>query len=207
MVEILVGAVIPIVVIIINFWIEKYKSKQAIKQTEYQFKREVLKDIYEKLVSIINQYPNLSPNDALKWVQGAPNYSMESFDSVLQSIDYMIEDYNGQLDNPNINNEKKCNIKTQMINCETAKRELDEISNQYFIAKNEYCLFCKTDKTFLDLYAGQDVRNQLVEFEVTINNVFISGHSVGDVYDPSNNRIDVARRKIVDSIRKDIGYH
>ena len=61
------------------------------------------------------------------------------------------------------------------------------------------------DKAVFDLYAGQDVRNCLVEFEVIIHNVFISGHSVENVDDPRNNRIDIIRRKIINSIRSDIG--
>ena len=71
--------------------------------------------------------------------------------------------------------------------------------------KDRYKAFCKCDKAVFDLYAGQDVRNCLVEFEVIIHNVFISGHSVENVDDPRNNRIDIIRRKIINSIRSDIG--
>ena len=49
------------------------------------------------------------------------------------------------------------------------------------------------------------MRNCLVEFEVIIHNVFISGYSVENVDDPRNNRIDIIRRKIINSIRSDIG--
>lgn len=56
-----------------------------------------------------------------------------------------------------------------------------------------------------DLYAGQDVRNRLVEFEVVIHNVFISGHSVGDVDDPLDNIVTISRRNLINSMRNDIG--
>lgn len=205
--ETLVGAGISIITLIVNFLIEKYKNKLAMKQTEYQTKREVLKGVYEKLISIINQYPNSSPNDILKWAQYAPHYSLEAFSSVVQSIDYMIEDYSSQLKNPNISNEKKCNIKTQILNFENSKSKINEVSNKYCIAQNKYTLFCESDKVILDLYAGQDVRNRLVEFEVLIHNVFVSGYSVGDIDDSSNNSIDLARRSIIDSMRKDLGCY
>lgn len=61
------------------------------------------------------------------------------------------------------------------------------------------------NKAVFDLYAGQDVRNCLVEFEVIVHNVFISGHSVGVVNDPLKNSIEIIRRKIINSIRNDIG--
>lgn len=51
------------------------------------------------------------------------------------------------------------------------------------------------------------MRNCLVEFEVIIHNVFISGYSVGNANDPLNNSIDIIRRKIINSIRNDIGIY
>ena len=73
------------------------------------------------------------------------------------------------------------------------------------LRKDKYKLFCKSDKAVFDLYAGQDVRNCFVEFEVILHNVFISGHSVGAANDPLNNSIEIIRRKIINSMRKDIG--
>ena len=75
------------------------------------------------------------------------------------------------------------------------------------MAKNRYKSFCKFDKAVFDLYAGQDVRNCLVEFEVIIHNVFISGHSVGSADDPLYNGIEIIRRKIINSMRNDIGTY
>ena len=82
---------ITIVTLFINALIEKYKCRLAIQQKKYEVKRERLNGIYEKLIDIVNQYPNSSPNDILQHVEYAPNYSMESFDAVLKSLDYQIE--------------------------------------------------------------------------------------------------------------------
>ena len=57
------------------------------------------------------------------------------------------------------------------------------------------------------LYASQDVRNCLVEFEVEVHNAFISGRNVGNADDPLNNRIEIIRRKLINSIRGDIGTY
>ncbi|WP_322180510.1 hypothetical protein [Neglectibacter caecimuris] len=86
---------------------------------------------------------------------------------------------------------------------EKQKRKL-EIRDKYYIAQENYKHFCESDKGKFELYAGQDVRNCLVEFEVEIHNVFISGRSVGNADDPLNNRIEVIRRKLIDSIRNDV---
>lgn len=109
---------------------------------------------------------------------------MESFDAVLTSLDYQIEDYKRQLNNVNINYERKIDAETQISNREYAKKKISEIRDAYYMAKDRYKLFCESDKAVFDLYAGQDVRNCLVEFEVILHNVFISGHSVGAANDP-----------------------
>ena len=75
------------------------------------------------------------------------------------------------------------------------------------MARDKYKSFCESNKVVFDLYAGQDVRNCLVKFEVVIHNVFISGHMVGDKDDPINNIIQISRRNLINSIRNDIGIH
>lgn len=40
-----------------------------------------------------------------------------------------------------------------------------------------------------------------------IHNVFICGHSVGDVDDPLNNRIEIIRKKMINNMRNDIGTY
>lgn len=209
MIGTLVGSAVTlittIVTLYINSLIEKHKCQLEIQQKKYEVKRKKLNDIYEKLVDIVNQYPNSSPSDVLLFVDNAPNFSMESFDAVLTSLDYQIEDYKRQLNNVNIDCERKIDAETQISNREYAKKKISEIRDAYYMAKDRYKLFCKSDKAVFDLYAGQDVRNCLVEFEVILHNVFISGHSVGAANDPLNNSIEIIRRKIINSMRKDIG--
>lgn len=185
--------------------IEKRKSKLAVRQQEYQLKRERLDTVYKDLISVVNLYPNLSPNDVLKHIEYAPNYSMESFGSILKSLDYQLEDYTDQLSGENINYERKSDFETQIRNREYAKKKIYEIRDRYFNARDKYEGFCKSNKVIFDIYAGQEVKNCLVEFEVEIHNVFISGRCSGDVDDPLNNRIDIFRRRLVDSIRNDLG--
>lgn len=196
-----------IVTLFINSLIEKHKSQLEIQQKKYEVKREKLNDIYAKLVDIVNQYPNSSPNDVLQYVEYAPNYSMEWFDAVLKSLDYQIEDYKKQLNYVNINHERKRDVDTQISNREYAKKKISEIRDEYCMARDRYKSFCKSDKSVFDLYAGQDVKNCLIEFEVIIYNVFISGHSAGSADEPLNNRIEIIRRKLINSMKDDIGTY
>lgn len=193
------------VTLVVNSLIEKHKWRMEVKQKKYEVKREKLNDIYIKLVDIVNQYPNVSPNDVLQCVEYPPNYAMEWFDGVLMSLDDQLEDYQVQLNDETTDYKRKNDINTQISNRQYAKKKISEIRDEYYKAKDRYKAFCKCDKAVFDLYAGQDVRNCLVEFEVIIHNVFISGHSVENVDDPRNNRIDIIRRKIINSIRSDIG--
>lgn len=130
------------------------------------------------------------------------------FDAVLDSLDYQIEDYVEQLNKVNINYERESNIRSQIFSRKYAKEKISQIRDEYYIARDRYKSFCKSDKAVFDLYAGQDVRNCLVEFEVIIFNVFISGQSTGDdVDDPLKNKIDIIRRKLINSMRNDIGTY
>ena len=193
------------VTLVVNSLIEKHKWRMEVKQEKYEVKREKLNDIYIKLVDIVNQYPNVSPNDVLQCVEYPPNYEMEWFDGVLMSLDDQLEDYQVQLNDETTDYKRKNAINTQISNRQYAKKKISEIRDEYYKAKDRYKAFCKCDKAVFDLYAGQDVRNCLVEFEVIIHKVFISGYSVENVDDPRNNRIDIIRRKIINSIRSDIG--
>lgn len=205
----LIGAgatmVVSALTLIVNVGIDKIKVKGDIQWKEYETKREHLNDVYKKLISIINLYPNESPNDILEYIDDSPHYLMEYFDSVLKSLDYQIKDYKKQLDRANIDYEQKNDINMQISNREYAKKKISKIRDRYLIAKNKYKTFCESDKVIFDLYAGQEVQNRLVEFEVVIHNVFISGEKAGYKDDPINNILQIARRNLVNSIRKDIG--
>lgn len=211
MVATLIGSgvtlITTMVTLFINSRIEKHKSQLEIQQKKYEVKREKLNDIYEKLVDIVNQYPNSSPNDVLRYVECTPKYSMESFDAVLKILDYQIEDYKKQLNNVNTNYESKSDVNTQISNREYAKKKIAEIRDEYYMAKDRYKSFCKSDKAVFDLYAGQDVQNCLVELEVIIHNVFISDCCSDDAKAPLNNRIEIIRRKLINSMRNDIGTY
>lgn len=199
--------IVSIVTLVASAFIERFRNKSEMKQKDYQSKREHLNEVYKELISIINLYPNSSPNDILKYIDHAPNYSMEYFDSILQILDFQIEDYKKQLNNKNIKYEERCDIDTQISNREYAKQNIFEIRDEYYTARDKYKSFCESNKVVFDLYAGQDVRNCLVEFEVVIHNVFISGRMVGDKDDPINNIIQISRRNLINSIRNDIGIH
>lgn len=82
-----------------------------------------------------------------------------------------------------------------------------KIKEDYCNARDAYRTFCKTKKMVLDLYAGQTVKNNIVEFDVLIHDIFISGYKIEDVYDPRYNIIEVVRRNIIDSMRNDIGLY
>lgn len=196
---------VSIVTLVANAFIERFKSRSEIQQKEYQSKREHLNEVYKELIAIINLYPNSSPNDIFEYVEYAPNYSMEHFDSILKLLDYQIEDYKEQLNIANIDYEQKNDINEQILNREYAKKEISKIRDDYYVAKDKYKSFCESDKVVFDLYAGQAVRNCLVEFDAIIHNVFISGRKAGDKDDPINNVLQVSRRNLVNSMRKDIG--
>lgn len=200
--------IVTVVTLFTNAFIEKYRRKLEIQQKMFQSKRENLNDVYKTLISIINLYPKSSPNDILKYVEYAPNYSMESFDSLIDSLDYQLEEYRKQLNIENIDSQRKYDIETQISNRVYSKKEILKIRDMYFNAKDKYADFCKYDKVAFDLYAGQDVRNYLVQFEVMVHNIFISGHSVGtDADDPLNNCVEICRRELINSIRSDVGIN
>lgn len=119
----------------------------------------------------------------------------------------MFELFAIEVSNVNTNYERKSDVDTQISNRVYAKKKISEIRDEYYMARDRYKSFCKSDKAVFDLYAGKDVRNCLVEFDVIIHNVFISGHSVGDVDDPLNNKIEIIRRKLINSMRNDIGTY
>lgn len=208
----LIGAGATLIVTIITqistIYISRVKKKLKIKQKEFQIKRDNLSSIYETLISAINSFPNESPNDILKNIEYSPNYSFENFNAVLKILNYQIKDYRNQLKNVNISYEQRNNINVQISNRKYSKKKISEIQNKYYKALDNYKSFCESpNKTIFDLYAGQNVKNALVRFEMVIHNIFISGYSAGDVYNPLNNRIEITRRELIDSMRNDLGIN
>jgi hypothetical protein len=196
---------VAIITLLVNAYIESFRSKLEVQQKMFQSKRENLNDIYKTLISIINLYPSSSPNDILKFVEYSPNYSMEDYDSVLRSLDYKVEDYKNQLNVGNIDYDLKSDIETQISNIEYAKNKISANRDEYHIARDKYKSFCECDKIAFDLYAGQEVRNHLEKFGVVIHNVFISGRNAGEDGDPIKNIIHISRRDLINSMRSDLG--
>lgn len=209
MIATIIGAVATLAATMLTqistFLIGKVKSDSETRQNIIKSKRDNLSEVYKSLISVINIYPNASPNDILQYVEYSPNYLCESFDGVLITLDYQIEDYRKKLGIPNMDYERINDIKTQISNREYAKKRIVEIRDAYYKAQDKYKSFCESEKVIFELYAGQYVKNCLVEFEVVIHNVFISGYSVGDADDPLNNSIEISRRNLISSMRDDIG--
>lgn len=209
MIAALIGAgatlLVTLIAQITTVCISRYTNMLEIKQKEYQTKRENLNEVYKTLVSVVNLFPDTSPNDILNCVEYGPYYSMEHFDSTLKTLEYQIEDYKEQLDIPNLNYNERHDIEAQILNRVYSKKKISEVRDKYYEARDKYKSFCESEKVIFDLYAGQDVRNSLVEFEVVIHNAFISGYSVGEAEDPINNIIRTSRRKLINNMREDIG--
>lgn len=188
---------------ILNNIFKFYIDKQNMREEEYQWKRKKLSVVYEKLESVLKEYPDQSPNDILVDIDFAPHYSMEHFDSLFKSLDCQIENYKKQR-LYNCSNEQKYDIDTQIQNREYAKNIIAEIKDKYYRAKELYNSFCESDITKLNLYAGQDVKNCFTKFNVTIKNVFLSGQ-LAEPSDSTNNIIKSAKQNLLISMREDLG--
>lgn len=205
----LIGAGISIITtaltLLINALIEKNKLQAERQQKREDAKRERLTDIYTEFVSIMNSFPMESPNDILETIEEPPHYSLESFDSVIDALGYQVEEYKRILQNKNIDLKDKDYFRSQIVKMEYIQDKLKEIREEYFKARDNYRTFCKDKKMILDLYAGQDVRDNMVDFDILIHGVFISGYGVGSVYDLRENKVEIIRQRVIDSMRKDIG--
>lgn len=202
-----VTLLVTMVTLVANALIERFKKKSEVQQNAYQFKREVLNGIYKTLISIINLYPNSSPNDILKAVDYAPYFSLENFEGVLKSLDYQIEDYKNQLNITNIDYNQKSNLELQISNREFAKQKISRMRDEYYMARDKYKAFCESDEALFELYAGQDVQICLINFKAIIDNAFIAGIDVGYNDDPINNAIQASKRNLINSIRNDIAIY
>lgn len=210
--EVLLGAVLgavisganSLIITAINYHVDHKKQIEKLKQKQIKIKRKKLNNLYYDLINIINMYPNQSPNDVLKNVDYAPNYSLESFDAINTILDYQIEDYK-ECKAKQTYKEQKYELDLNIRNREYAKKEIIQIRNAYFQANDAYNRFKKSNKTDFDLYAGQEVKESLMTFEVVIHNIFISGRRAENSDVSAHNNIDFARKKIVDSIKEDIG--
>jgi hypothetical protein len=185
--------------------ISHFREILRLQQKEFQAKREKLSEVYQSLIFAINSYPNESPEDVLRYIEYSPSYSMERFETTLKSLDFQIEDYRDRLNNPRISYDQKNDIELEISNREHAKKKIINIQESYFKAQSNYKSFIESHKSVFYLYAGQDVKNALVRFDVAKHNVFISGYPAGDGSDPLKNDIDIIRRNLISCMRADLG--
>ena len=203
-------SVLAIVGILGFFWgiyiyVDKRKSKVQERKIQSQVqKQEKLTEPYNELIRIISLFPNKTPYDVMTNLPFSPVFNREDFDTVNRILEIQIkEDYRKRLERENLNYQDAEDIKTEIRNREYCIKEIEKIKNQYFLAKKEYERLRSTDK-IIELYASQDVKNYLVEFDVTWHNAFISGRPL-EYNDGRNNKLDDIRWELEQVIRADLG--
>lgn len=163
-------------------------------------KRNELNSVYEKLIKIIEMYPDKSPNDVLQYLECKPIYKLELFDTVTETLKIKVENYEKNL---NICNKEEYQKRTdiELLICEIKNciEKINEIKENYFKAKSEYESFTREDKSFLKLYAGEEVKKNIDNFEAVISNVFIAGYRDND--DTKN-----CKNNLIESIKIDIDF-
>lgn len=158
---------------------------------------------YIELLKIVSLYPNQTPYDIMSTFSYTPHFHGENFDAVCKILKYQIEDYQRRLSRGGLVYQDEEDFKTEIRNREYYIRETQKIAEQYFEAKEQYEKFSSEDK-LIDLYASQEIKNCLVEFEVLINNAFIAGREL-KYNDGRDSKLDNVRRKLEYLMRTDIG--
>ncbi|WP_368403233.1 hypothetical protein [Streptococcus parasanguinis] len=189
----------------IYIYVDKRKSKVQERKIQSQVqKQEKLTEPYNELIRIISLFPNKTPYDVMTNLPFSPGFNREDFDTVNRILEIQIkEDYQKRLERKGLTYKDEEEIKTEIRNRECYIKEIEEIKNQYFLAKKEYERFRSTDK-IIELYASQDVKNCLVEFDVTRDNAFIAGRPL-EYNDGRNNKLNDIRWELEQVIRADLG--
>ena len=189
----------------IYIYVDKRKSKVQERKIQSQVqKQEKLTEPYNELIRIISLFPNKTPYDVMTNLPFSPGFNREDFDTVNRILEIQIkEDYQKRLERIGLTYKDEEEIKTEIRNRECYIKEIEEIKNQYFLAKKEYERFRSTDK-IIELYASQDVKNCLVEFDVTRDNAFIAGRPL-EYNDGRNNKLDDICWELEQVIRTDLG--
>ena len=189
----------------IYIYVDKRKSKVQERKIQNQVqKQEKLTEPYNELIRIISLFPNKTPYDVMANLPFSPGFNSEDFDTVNRTLEIQIkEDYQKQLERKGLTYQDEEEIKTEIRNREYYIKEIEKIKNQYFLAKKEYEQFRSTDK-IIELYASQDVKNCLVEFDVTWHNAFIAGRHL-EYNDGRNNKLNDIRWELEQVIRADLG--
>lgn len=203
----IIGGAVTVLVAIgggIKYFLGKKDKKYERLIEEKRNKQEKLTETYSELLRIISLFPNRTPYDVMTLLPYRPNFSLEDFDVVNRILNIQIkEDYQKQLEREGLTYQDEEDIKTEIRNREYCIKEIEEIKDRYFNAKQKYEQFRNNDK-FIDLYSSQEVKNCLVEFEVLLHNAFIASREL-EYNDGRCNRLDNIRWKLEQLIRGDIG--
>lgn len=206
----LVGGLLTLLGVIITAIITIYtahlREKREHEQREHQIKRDNLTEVYKNLISAINLFPSISPNDIMNDDEYAPSYSSESFDITLECLDIQIEFEQGVLKNSKLTYDEKNKVETKIANLKYFKKNIIRNKEKYFEAKKELAIFDKEHRKTLSLYAGPKVQVCLYNFEVIIHNVFTSGYRAQMIENNvSINIISKSRSTLIYALREDIG--
>lgn len=179
------------------------------KEKKIDIKRNKLNSVYEKLIEIIEMYPDESPNDVLQskssddilqHLDCKPFYKLELFDTVIRTLKVKVENYEKNL---NVCNKEEYQKRTdiELLICEIKNliEKINEIKENYFKAKSEYESFTQESNSFLELYAGEEVKKNILNFEAVISNIFIKG-------DFANDDIKNCKNNLIKSIKSDIDF-
>ncbi|EGF13493.1 hypothetical protein [Streptococcus sanguinis] len=183
---------------------ENLKEKKARQKENLEIKRENLYSIYKKLIQVISLFPRQTPLDVLRYMEYSPNYYSENFDIINNILDIQIEDYKKRLSNPKLDYKLEAEYEIEIHNREYYKKEIIYIRDSYFKAKNEYEKFIRNEKIDFELYAGDEVKNKLVIFEVLVHNAFVAGRHLENE-NGDTNQLDKVRWQLINSIRNDLG--
>ena len=110
-------------------------------------------------MSIINAYPKESSNNALENIEYPPHYSMESFDLIVDILNYQIDDYKRLLENKSISIEAKNHNETQIRKREYVIEQVLKIKEDYCNARDSYRTFCKTKKIIKNVQNRKNIVN------------------------------------------------
>lgn len=166
-------------------------------------KQEKLTEVYTELLKIVSLYPDSTPYDVMSTFPYSPNFHLENFDAVCRILEHQIEDFQNKLGRNGLTYQYKEEIRTEIRNREYYIREIKEIAKKYFEAQKEYKEFKNRDK-LIDLYASQEVKDCLVDFEVLVNNSFTAGRALR-YNDGRDSKLDNLRNKLEYLMREDIG--
>jgi hypothetical protein len=203
----IVGVLVAIIAAlggVVKYFREKKDKEYERYIEERRNKRDKLTETYNELLKIIYLFPNKTPYDVMTNLPFSPGFNREDFDTVNRTLAIQIkDDYQKRLERKGLTYKDEEEIKTEIRNRECYIKEIEEIKNQYFLAKKEYERFRSTDK-IIELYASQDVKNYLVEFDVTWHNAFIAGRHL-EYNDGRNNKLNDIRWELEQVIRADLG--